>query len=78
MPWARSTRRVAPCPYAPRLRRFDAIGEFWAPHQVGTFTDYLIKLKEDRTLRAVLVGLFQESDSITSVTAAATRPCPQH
>ena len=46
----------------PDLERADRIGEFWGNPETRTFAELLIDGEEDRTLRAVLVGMLRESD----------------
>ena len=57
----------------PDLERADRIGEFWGNRKTREFAELLIDCEEDRTHRAVLVGMLR--DFTLGTRSAATSSC---
>ena len=61
-PPAGCSRRTLHVLRLPDFDRVDRIGEYWGNPESRAFAELLTDCEEDRTLRAVLVGVLRESD----------------
>jgi hypothetical protein len=59
----------------PDFERADAIGSYWGNPKTRTFAELLIDCEEDRTLRAVLVGICER---LRGVSGGASSPSGVH
>jgi hypothetical protein len=57
----------------PDFDRADAIGSYWGNPKTRTFAELLIHCEEDRTLRAVLVGMLTRGRPNLAMTRAHSR-----